>query len=84
MKIKEEELKKIKDQQEAVSSIVSNIGLLETQKHGLLHELATLNEQVNKFKEELKEEYGEVNINLSDGSYTLIPEESDEQVTADV
>tara|TARA_R100000027_G_C2167724_1_gene69751 strand:+ start:208 stop:462 length:255 start_codon:yes stop_codon:yes gene_type:complete len=84
MKIKEEELKKIKDQQEAVASIVSNIGLLETQKHGLLHELATLNEQVNKFKEELKEEYGEVNINLSDGSYTLIPEESDEQVTADV
>ena len=40
MKIKEEQLKIIQDQQEKLNELIHNIGLLESQKHGLLHEIA--------------------------------------------
>jgi hypothetical protein len=75
MKIKEEQLKKIQFQQERVNKILSEIGYLEANKHGLLHELAVVNEEVETTKKELEEEYGAVNINLEDGTYTEIKEE---------
>ncbi len=75
MKVKEEELKTIKDQQEKISSILHQIGYLESQKHGLLHELAGVNQDVEEFKSKLEKEYGAININLEDGTYTEIKEE---------
>ena len=50
MKVKEEELKTIKDQQEKINSILHQLGYLESQKHGLLHELAGVNQDVEEFK----------------------------------
>ena len=70
MKIKEEQLKKIQEQQAAVNKILNEVGYLEANKHGLLHELAGVNEGIEDFKKELEEEYGAVNINLEDGTYT--------------
>ena len=64
MKIKEEQLKKIQEQQAAVTKILNEVGYLEANKHGLLHELAGVNEGIEDFKKELEEEYGAVNINL--------------------
>ena len=75
MKIKEEQLKKIQEQQAAVNKILNEVGYLEANKHGLLHELAGVNEGIEEFKKELEEEYGAVNINLEDGTYTEIKEE---------
>ena len=75
MKIKEEQLKKIQEQQAAVSKILNEVGYLEANKHGLLHELAGVNEGIEVTKKELEEEYGAVNINLEDGTYTEIKEE---------
>ena len=75
MKIKEEQLKKIQEQQSAVTKILNEVGYLEANKHGLLHELAGVNEGIEEFKKELEEEYGAVNINLEDGTYTEIKEE---------
>jgi hypothetical protein len=75
MKIKEEQLKKIQEQQAAVTKILNEVGYLEANKHGLLHELAGVNEGIEEFKKELEEEYGAVNINLEDGTYTEIKEE---------
>jgi len=75
MKIKEEQLKKIQEQQAAVNKILNEVGYLEANKHGLLHELAGVNESIEGFKKELEEEYGAVNINLEDGTYTEIKEE---------
>lgn len=75
MKIKEEQLKKIQEQQAAVNKILNEVGYLEANKHGLLHELAGVNERIEDFKKELEEEYGAVNINLEDGTYTEIKEE---------
>ena len=72
MKIKEEELKVIQDQQQKLNELVHNIGLLESQKHGLLHDIAEVNKEVENYKQVLEKEYGSVNINLEDGSYTKI------------
>jgi len=77
-KIKEEELLLIKKQQENLDTIVKNIGILETQKHGLLHQLGSINDEIARTKEDLEKTYGSVNIDLSDGSYTPVEEEQKE------
>mgnify|MGYP001182511813 FL=1 len=75
MKIKEEELKLIQEQQKKLNELVNNIGLLESQKHGLLHEIAGVNKEVEDYKEVLEPEYGAINIDLEDGTYTEIKED---------
>jgi len=74
MKIKEEQLETIKEQQTKLNNLINQIGVLEANKHGLLHEMAGVNQDVEKFKAELESEYGSVNINLEDGTYTKIEE----------
>ncbi len=75
-KITEDQLKTIQDQQGKLTEIISRIGVLESQKHHLLHEISSVNEDIEETKKSLEEEYGAVNINVEDGSYTLIEEEA--------
>ena len=75
MKIKEEELLLIQEQQKQLNELVSNIGLLESQKHGLHHEIAGTNKEIEDYKEVLEAEYGAININVEDGAYTKIEED---------
>ena len=79
MKIKEDQLKKIQEQQAAVTKILNEVGYLEANKHGLLHELAGVNQQIEDFKGELEKEYGAININLEDGTYAAIEKEEEEE-----
>jgi vacuolar-type H+-ATPase subunit D/Vma8 len=76
-KITKEQLDKIVDQQKALNMMLSNIGVLESQKHSLLHQIAEVNKEIEDTKVELEKEYGAININLEDGSYTEI-EKKDE------
>jgi len=71
-KITEEQLETLSKQQKNLSDILTNIGVLESQKHGYLHQLADVNKTIEEFKLELQEQYGSININLQDGSYTEI------------
>ena len=82
MKIKEEQLKKVQEQQTKLNNILSQIGIIETNKHGLLHEIAGLNKEIEDYKKVLEEEYGAVNINLEDGTYTKIEKEEEIPVAA--
>jgi uncharacterized protein YoxC len=75
MKIKEEQLKVIQDQQKELNAIMHEIGVLEAQKHGLLHKFAGINQDVEDVKSQLEKEYGAVNINLETGEYTEIEKE---------
>ena len=75
MKIKKEELELVKEQQAKLNNIVTQLGVLETQKHGLLHEVAGLNQEIESTKNTLEEKYGKVEIDLTDGTYTEIEEE---------
>jgi hypothetical protein len=69
-----EQLEKVVNQQKDLQALLTNIGLLESQKHGFLHQIAEVNKAVEDYKNELQEQYGAININLTDGSYSLIEE----------
>jgi hypothetical protein len=75
--ITQEQLEKVVNQQKDLQALLTNIGLLESQKHGFLHQIAEVNKAVEDYKNELQEEYGPININLADGSYTEIVEEAE-------
>lgn len=74
-KIEDKELEKVVEQQKALSEVLNNIGILESQKHGLLHKIATLNKEIDQVKKELEDKYGAININLEDGTYTTLEKE---------
>jgi hypothetical protein len=74
-KITKEQLEKLQESQKKYAAIKHDLGQLEVQKHGLLHLWASVQEEDNKFKQELENEYGKININLEDGSYEEIKEE---------
>jgi hypothetical protein len=77
-KITPEQLERVNADQKNLLAMLTNIGVLESQKHAVLHKLATLNESIENFKLELENEYGAVNISLEDGSYTVIEKETKE------
>jgi uncharacterized protein YoxC len=74
-KITEEELKTIVSVKKDLDSLVSQIGIIETQKHALLHKVAEVNEELSKEKEKLEKAYGKVSIDLETGDYKEITEE---------
>jgi len=80
-KITKEQLKNIQDQQTELNSILHELGLLESQKHALLHKIADVNEGVETLKKELEKQYGAVNINVEDGTYTEIENEEEVAVS---
>jgi len=75
--ITKEQLEKVVAGQKELTAILTNLGILETQKHSLLHKIADLNKEVEEFKLELEQQYGPVNINLEDGSYTEIEKQTE-------
>jgi len=81
-KITEEELQNIKSQHGLMDKLVLDIGVVETKKHALLHQVAEVNKQLDKLKSELHEKYGEIQIDMEDGSYVL--QEAQEEVVEDV
>ena len=73
-KITTKELEKIKEQQNKLNDLLHKVGVLEANKHGILHEMAGVNQDIEEFKSVLEKKYGAVNINLEDGAYTEIKE----------
>lgn len=71
-KITDDQLKKITDQQQQLSRLLNNIGVLEIQKHNIASEVKILSNDIEQTKKELEEEYGSVNINLETGEITPI------------
>ncbi len=77
-KITKEQLEKLQEFQKKYAAIKHDLGQLEVQKHGLLHLWAGVQEEDNKFKQELEKEYGKINIKVEDGSYEEIKEDKQE------
>jgi regulator of replication initiation timing len=78
-KLTEKEFETVVDFQTKLNNLLLNIGAIESQKHGLLHELAGVNQDQEKFKKELQDKYGSVNINLKDGSFEEIVQEKENE-----
>ena len=67
-KITKEELTILQEQDQRKRAILNDMGLLQTQVHTLSHLFAQLNQEIEDNKKVLEDKYGEVNIELSDGS----------------
>jgi len=70
--ITEEQLKTVQDQQAKLSELLKSIGVLDVQRMNLHSNVKTLSEEIEVTKKELEKEYGQVNINLTDGTYSEI------------
>jgi len=79
MEIKKDQLKKIQDFQKDLNKFLNEVGFLEAQKTAVLSKFHEVNKQTEDFKKELEEEYGSININLEDGTYTPIEKEEDKK-----
>ena len=77
-KIKKEQLEKIQGQQGKLQAILTDIGVLESRKHDFLHAQAIVSQEIQETKKELEDEYGAINIDMKDGSYTIIEKEEKE------
>ena len=77
-KITEEQLEKVKEQNQKLENVVVEIGVLESRKHGLLHQVAEVNKVLEEYKSELEKEYGKISVDLATGEYTEIKEEETE------
>ena len=76
--ITEKQLKTVSDQQNELSNYLRNVGVLEVQKSNIMNLVEEVSKKVEATKKELEEEYGQINIDLTDGSYTEIEKEDAE------
>ena len=79
MEIKKDQLEKIQNFQKDLNKLLNEVGFLEAQKAQVLGKFGEVNKQTEDFKKELEEEYGSININLEDGTYTPIEKEEDKK-----
>ena len=71
-KLEKEELEKVVDFQNKLYKITTDIGVLETQKHAALHDLAGINQEQEEYKKVLEDKYGAISVDLKDGTYTEV------------
>jgi hypothetical protein len=74
-KIKDEQLEKLQALVTGINQGQLELGRLETQKHVLLHQIKEVQDELGKFQGELKEEYGDISVNVQDGTYEEISSE---------
>jgi hypothetical protein len=67
-KISDEQLQKMQSLVKAISSTQNEVGVLETRKHNLLHQVFELQDLLAKLQEELQKDYGTTDISIADGS----------------
>ena len=75
--ITEEQLKTVQDQQAKLTEGLRTLGVLDVQKQNVHGQIAELSKEIEATKKELENEYGQVNIDLKDGSYTEIEKEDE-------
>ncbi len=75
MKLSKSELKTFKDQEQQKQAILHDLGLLATQSHTLSHMFAELAMKQEQNKKELEAKYGNIEVNLQDGTFKLITDE---------
>ena len=79
IKLEEKELEVLREYQNKQNNITFELGnvdiqkaILEGQRSQILEALATLQEESNKTGKELQEKYGDGNIDLKTGEFTIV------------
>jgi hypothetical protein len=75
--ITEDQLKTVNEQQSKLNEALRSIGILEVQKQNLAGKVQEVSKEIEATKKELEEEYGQVNIDLTDGSYSEMEKEDE-------
>ena len=66
-KITDEQLKKVQDTVNGINRSQLEIGMVEIQKHELMHNVASLRDSLTVLQSEFEKEYGTFDINIQDG-----------------
>ena len=74
-KLSKDELRKFRRQEEKKQAILHDLGLLATQSHTLSHMFAELAMKQENNKKDLEAKYGNIEVNLEDGTFKLITDE---------
>jgi hypothetical protein len=75
--IKKEELTELQDLVKNFNQHQLKLGELEIEKHQILHGASKVQEDLQKLQDGLREEYGDITININDGSFEKIENEAD-------
>ena len=75
--IKKKELTELQDLVKNFNQHQLKLGELEIEKHQILHGASKVQEDLQKFQDGLREEYGDITININDGSFEKIENEAD-------
>ena len=67
-KISEEHLKELQQIVNNINQLQYNVGKIEAQKHAMLHDLAVGQDKISLMQETLMKEYGNYDVNISDGT----------------
>ena len=67
-KISDEQLQKVQQVVNAMNRGQMDLGILETRKHRMLHDIAAVQDQLSAMQSEFEKEYGTFDINIQDGT----------------
>ena len=70
--LEENFVEQLREQESKKNAILHDLGVLETQKHNLLHAFANIQSEQEKLKVEIEDKHGKINVNLEDGSFVEI------------
>lgn len=74
-KITDEQLKDLQGIVGQINSSQLNIGQLETQKAGIIQGIGELQKKLKDMQNTLEEEYGQVSVNIQDGTISELPQD---------
>ena len=76
-KVTEQELTQIKELNSKLQAIQMELGRLELLKSDYLASFREISNQFNEVKTDLTEKYGDISVNIEDGSYELVAKEEE-------
>ena len=78
-KISDEQLKQLQTAVNTTNKLNFDIGMIEAQKHNLLHALFQANDKLIELQLDFKEKYNTTDINISDGTINYKDEQTDKK-----
>ena len=78
-KITDEQLQKVQNIVNTLNRAQLELGMLETKKHNMLHNIQTVQDQLTLLQSEFEKEYGTVNINIQTGEIEYADGEADKK-----
>ena len=78
-KITDEQLQKVQSIVNTLNRAQLELGMLETKKHNMLHNVQAVQDQLTVLQSEFEKEYGTVNINIQTGEIDYSNGEADKE-----